>query len=125
MITEAVTQFKTAIASIPTVRSQSGAMDTDDAADQKAPSNDMNPTQCHPYTSKMATSTLSHMETEVKTPTVTTTDLLDLIVGLNHDIATKLDISDLIVDLKLDIALIKSHPLFCNLQPINQHIPAT
>ncbi len=125
MITEAVTQFKTAIASIPTVRSQSGAMDTDDAADQKAPSNDMNPTQCHPYTSEMATSTLSHMETEVKTPTVTTTDLLDLIVGLNHDIATKLDISHLIVNLKSDIALIKSHPLFCNLQPINQHIPAT
>jgi len=51
--------------------------------------------------------------------------LSDFIAGLKHDIATKLDISNLIVNLKLDIALIKSHPLFCNLKPINQHIPMT
>jgi len=83
------------------------------------------PTQGHPSTNETETLTLSNMETEVEPPTATTSDLSDLIAGLKHDIATKLDISDLIVDLKSDIALIKSHPLFCNLKPINQHIPVT
>jgi len=76
-----------------------------------------------PSTSNTETLTSSNMETEVESPT--TTDLSDLIAGLKHDIATKLDISDLIIDLKSDIALIKSHPLFCNLRPINQQHPVT
>jgi len=83
------------------------------------------PAPCHPSTSEMETSTSSKMETEVEHPTTTTPDFSDLIAGLKHDIATKLDISDLIADLKLDIALIKSHPLFCNLRPVNHHLPVT
>jgi len=71
------------------------------------------------------TPTLSNMETEDEPPTTTTPELSDLIADLKHDIATKLDISDLVSDLKLDIALIKSHPLFCNLKPINKQVPAT
>jgi len=75
-----------------------------------------------------ATPASSNMETEVdavKPPTENTPDLSDLLADLKHDIATKLDISDLIVELKSDIALIKSHPLFSNLPPINQRIPGT
>jgi len=74
--------------------------------------------------SLLVTPASSNMETEtdeVEPPTATTPALSDLIADLKHDIATKLDISDLIVELKSDIALIKSHPLFCNLTPINQH----
>jgi len=52
-------------------------------------------------------------------------DLEDLIADLKQDIATKLDISGLIVNLKADVAIITSHPLFRNLKPITQHIPAT
>jgi len=70
-------------------------------------------------------STVRNMETDVEPTTVTPPDLSDLIAGLKQDIATKLDISDLIADLKSDIALIKSHPLFCNLRPIHQRIPTT
>jgi len=102
IISEAVEQFKSAIASFPT------------------PS----PTSSHAAMS-------SNMETdadqpnEVEPPTATTPDLSDLIAGLKNDIATRLDISNLIIELKYDIALIISHPLFCNLKPINQHIPVT
>jgi len=52
-------------------------------------------------------------------------DLPELIAELKNDIATKLDISDIIADLKSDIAIIKSHPLFCHLKPINQQHPGT
>ncbi len=83
------------------------------------------PMQGHPSTSETATPTLSNMETEVEPLTATTPDFSELIASLKHDIATKLDISDLIADLKSDMALLKSHPLFCHLKPINQHIPAT
>jgi len=71
------------------------------------------------------TPTSSNMETEDEPSAATTPELSDLIVDLKHDIATKLDISDLVANLKSDIALIKSHPLFCNLKPINQQVPAT
>ncbi len=67
----------------------------------------------------------TNMETETENPPATTPDLSELIAGLKHDIATKMDITDLIVDLKSDIALIKSHPLFCNLKPIDKHTPPT
>ncbi len=81
--------------------------------------------QVKPSTSDTETPTSSHMETEVESPSATTPDLSDLIAGLKHDIATKLDLSDLIIDLKSDIKLIKSHPLFCHLKPINPNIPMT
>jgi len=67
----------------------------------------------------------NEMEMDAEKSMTTTPDLSDLIAGLKHDITTKLDISNLIIDLKSDIALIKSHPLFCHLKPINQHIPVT
>jgi len=76
-------------------------------------------------TKETNTPTTSNMETEVEPPTENTSDLSDLIAGLKNDIATKLDISDLILDLKWDLALIKSHPLFCHLKPIDRNIPVT
>jgi len=59
------------------------------------------------------------METDADHPTETTPTISELMADLKHDIAT------IIVDLKLDVATIKSHPLFCNLKPTNQHIPMT
>ncbi len=102
IISEAVEQFKSAIASFPT---------PSPASSHAAMSSDME--------------TDADQHNEVEPPTVTTTDLSDLIAGLKNDIATKLDISTLIIELKSDIAVIKSHPLFCHLKPPNQHIPVT
>jgi len=81
------------------------------------------PSVIDPSTSEMKTPTSSNMEIKAEPPTTTIPALTDLIADLKNDIATKLDISDLIVDLKSDIALSKSHPLFCNLKPINQRTP--
>jgi len=73
---------------------------------------------------------VSHaMETDSNHPTDQTPEIQELIADLKHDIATiaiemRTKFAQ-IADLQSDIALIKSHPLFCNLKPINQHIPVT
>jgi len=61
------------------------------------------------------------MEIDDGHSTEPTPETHELIAELRHDIATIAHEMRLIVDLKSDLALIKSHPLFCNLKPINQH----
>jgi len=92
IITEVVAQFKSAIASVPT--------------QSIAP--------------LPATQASTAIEMEVDHPAATKLAIADLLVDIKNDIATKMDISHLIVELRSDIALIKSHPLFCHLSPINQ-----
>jgi len=69
------------------------------------------------------------METDSDHPTDQTPEIQELIADLKHDIATittkmRTKFAQ-IADLQSDIALIKSHPLFCNLKPINQRNPVT
>jgi len=73
---------------------------------------------------------VSHaMETDSDHPTDQTPEIQELIADLKHDIATiaiemRTKFAQ-IADLQSDIALIKSHPLFCNLRSINQQHPMT
>jgi len=109
IVTVAVEKIKSAIASNPTPRtSTSNDMDT---ATVMATNN---PCQLHA------------METDAdQSPTATKSDISDYIADLKQDIATVAIEMRAIVDVKSDIALIKSHPLYRNLQPINQQIPVT
>jgi len=112
VIMAAVEQIKSAVASLlaPCIQS-SGDMETEDA---------------HPPTTYHSHQT--HLEIQMdadQSPTATKSDISDFIADLKQDIATIAIEMQAIVDLKSDIALIKSHPLFCNLQPINQQILVT
>jgi len=123
IITSAVEQIKNAIASIPVQPLPSSTMET-------------NAMETDAEKSMTTTSDISDLIDDLKHDIATTTiemrakfqqqeTLSDFLAGLKHEIATKLNISDLLVDLKSDIELIKSHPLYRNLQPTNQQLPMT
>ncbi len=84
-------------------------------------------TPCNPPTNAMDTEVSACPDTSTVTSNHQSNqlDLPVIIQELKHNITTQLDMSHLIVDIKSDLALIKSHPLFCNLRPINQHVPMT